>query len=197
MAFSPVFQRPFSATFDRRAAAAPVPWYLAGGIPAENCLEHVELPSIGQSYAGATVAGGAAFTIAFRTTNSSDTSYVLDFNGIEGRIAVGYVPQNGFLESLWYGAQTVPLFADGDHVYFLVRHATTGAQFYRDNVAVGSAYNMYFVSGIGKSNGARWRSMYGNPAVNQWTPAIPGAAVYNIALDNTQRAGLYTAIAAL
>lgn len=33
MAFSPVFQRPFSATFDRRATAAATPWYLAGGAP--------------------------------------------------------------------------------------------------------------------------------------------------------------------
>lgn len=35
MTFAPTFQRPFSATFDRRAAAAAsaVPWYLAGGAP--------------------------------------------------------------------------------------------------------------------------------------------------------------------
>ena len=34
MTFAPVFQRPYSATFDRGAAAAAVPWYLAGGAPA-------------------------------------------------------------------------------------------------------------------------------------------------------------------
>lgn len=33
MAFSPIFQRPFSGVFDRRAAAAATPWYLAGGAP--------------------------------------------------------------------------------------------------------------------------------------------------------------------
>lgn len=33
MTFAPVFQRPFAATFDRRAAAAAAPWYLAGGAP--------------------------------------------------------------------------------------------------------------------------------------------------------------------
>lgn len=39
MAFSPIFQRPFSATFDRRAAAAAaVPWWLAGGVAAANAI---------------------------------------------------------------------------------------------------------------------------------------------------------------
>lgn len=38
MAFAPVFQRPFSATFDRRAAAAAVPWWLAGGVEAANAI---------------------------------------------------------------------------------------------------------------------------------------------------------------
>lgn len=33
MGFGPVFPRVFSATFDRRAAAAAVPWWLAGGAP--------------------------------------------------------------------------------------------------------------------------------------------------------------------
>lgn len=37
MAFAPVFQRPFSATFDRRAAAA-VPWWLSGGVAAGNAV---------------------------------------------------------------------------------------------------------------------------------------------------------------
>jgi hypothetical protein len=37
MAFAPVFQRPFSATFDRRAAAA-VPWWLSGGVAAANAV---------------------------------------------------------------------------------------------------------------------------------------------------------------
>lgn len=38
MAFAPPFQRPFSATFDRRAAVAVTPWWLAGGVAAATCL---------------------------------------------------------------------------------------------------------------------------------------------------------------
>lgn len=38
MAFAPPFQRPFSATFDRRAAVAAAPWWLAGGVAAANAV---------------------------------------------------------------------------------------------------------------------------------------------------------------
>lgn len=38
MVFAPPFQRPFSATFDKRAAVAAVPWWLAGGVAAANAV---------------------------------------------------------------------------------------------------------------------------------------------------------------
>jgi len=38
MAFAPPFQRPFSSPFDRRAAVAAAPWWLAGGVAAANAI---------------------------------------------------------------------------------------------------------------------------------------------------------------
>jgi len=178
------------------AAATAVSWWLASGTIAEaNVYEHVELPSAGQSYAGSTIANNLPYTIVFRTTDSTATQFVFDFNGNPGRIACGYVPGNGFIESQWWGSVTNSLFSSGDHVYYLVVSAAQVATWYRDNVQVGSTYTNWS-TGVDGTNGARWRSLFNNAGANNWTPDLTYAAVYNVALDSTQRSALYTAMSA-
>ena len=91
MAFAPPFQRPFNATFDRRAAAA-VPWWLAGGIAVANAIA-VYRPKGAASLAASYVnlanpgtydaAPGTAptFDVATGWTFTAASSQYLIFNG--------------------------------------------------------------------------------------------------------------------
>lgn len=188
------------ALVSHAAAATVTSWWLASGtIDSANVYEHVEAPTTGQSYAGSVIANNLPYTIAFRTTDAgSATKFVFDFNGTGGyvsRISAGYVSQNGFYEGTWWGGVDIGLFTSGDHVYFLVVNSSQVAQWYRDNSTVGSTYANWS-SGVGTAAGARWRSLYNNPGVSTWTPDVTYGAVYNVALDSTQRSALYTAMSA-
>jgi len=163
------------------------PWWLAGGaISGDNCLEHVEYPSIGQLYVGASVADGNPWTIAVTTAwDGNDNQFIIDIQ--TGRIILGLslAGVNGFhLTGLWYERN---LFTSGVQcVYFLICTALQ-TQAYRNAVAIGSA------SGFDPplSGNARWRSNYSTPDTTPWSADVLKAAVFDIALDTAQRTALY------
>ena len=168
------------------------PWYLANKtIPVANLLEYVELPEAGKLYAGASVASGQPWSLAFRTNTyvPGVTSYFL-FDSATGRIVIGignntsYGVYNG---TTW---TNVAIFPDtNQHIIFVV---STGAniQAYLDNVATGEAS----ASSKGIGGSTRWRSDNSSAALNVWTNPVPKGAVYNIALSEAQRNALYTSM---
>lgn len=167
-------------------AGAAAAWYLASGtISAANVAEWVENPTIGQLYAGANQTGN--YTIAIRTTWDGLTGGQHAFDTQTGRMALGVVSTaNGFFNGLW---RDISLFNTSDSVYFLTRSAS-GFQAYRNNVAIGTAYT----ATTNISGTTRWRAAY--LLGSSWAGTVPRAAVYNIALDATQRAALYASMAA-
>lgn len=164
-------------------------WWLASNtIPAANVLEYVEAPAQGQLYAGADATG--AWTVAFRTTYVTGNGYVIDSE--TGRLIIGIAGggERGFYPGT--GSWTnYDLFVTADAVYYVISDGSN-IQAYRDNGAIGAAR----ASGVNIGGQTRWRSLYNNGALAVWMPAIPRAAVYNIALSEAQRAALYTAMAA-
>lgn len=163
-------------------------WQASGAIPDANIKEHVELPSIGQNYAGGTLSG--AWTIAVKSAwpGAGNSSYVFDAQ--TGRVILGYFDanNNGFQAGASFS--NIGLFADTNtHVYFLLSDGTN-VQAYRDNVAVGSS-----VTGANDIGGvAKWRTSFDANATRNWENEVPRAAIYSIALDVTQRAALYTSM---
>jgi len=169
-----------------------IPWYLAdGAINIANTIEHAESPAVGQLVT-ATVAGGQPWTIAARTNYVPATNGKYLFDSQSGRIIVG-AGSIGTGENGWYttdsGWKNVAPFAAGNHTYFLISNGTA-VQMYRDGVAVGTPGNSN--EGIGGST--RWRSTWSNPASSVWPAEVPVAAIYNIALDATQRTALHTSM---
>lgn len=175
-------------------AAASANWWLAGGaIGAGAVLEHVESPSVGQLYAGASVSAGNAWSIVARSDGYNRTSYppsryLLDSQ--TGRVILGFAnnTEYGFYAGAW---ANVNIFADtNNHVWFLISDGSS-VQAYLDGSAVGSAQSSS--NGIGGTT--RWKSANNNPANATWNNDVIGA-VYSIALDATQRSALYAAMTA-
>jgi hypothetical protein len=171
------------------AVGAAVDWWLSGGIPAANVVEHVENPTVGQLYAGGTLA--TAWSISFRTNLASvPTAAQYAFDSATGRVIIGIgftTLPNGFFLDSW---NNITLFATGDHTYMLIQTGTS-VQAYRDNVAIGSAVSN--TKDLGGST--TWRSSAGGAV--PWAAAVSAGHVANIALDATQRAGLHASMMAL
>lgn len=168
-------------------------WWLAGGsITAGNVLEHVEYPTVGQLYAGSSVAAGSAWTIAakgFGQTPGVLARYVFDTQS--GRAVLGFTSSTDygfFFGGVWADAS---LFGGtDDEVWFLVSTGAS-AQGYRNNVATGGS--VAGTTGIGGT--ARWRSAYDNITSSRWNQTeIPKAAVFKQALSAGQRTALYNAM---
>ncbi len=166
-------------------AAAALDWYLAGGIPAANVVEHVENPTQGQAYGGGAIA--AAWTVSFRTNLASTPSSVYAFDCQSGRLIIGAGDSNGIYAGSW---RELGLFTTGDHTYMIVSNGTT-IQAYRDNVATGSAVTAS--TDIGGT--VKWRSSYASGA--NWPVALRAGHVANVGLDATMRAGLHASMMAL
>jgi hypothetical protein len=172
------------------ATAAAIDWWLAGGIPAANVVEHVENPTQGQAYAGGTLS--TAWSVSFRTNLASvPTIDSYAFDSATGRVIIGTNgtgPQNGFYISLNW--RNVVLFATGDHTYMLISDGSQ-VQAYRDSVSVGIA----IAGNMDIGGTTRWRSHNNTSSV--WAAAMRSAHVANIALDATMRAGLHASMMAL
>jgi hypothetical protein len=182
-----------SKSHRRRVAAVPSPWYLATGeIDPANCLEAVQLPTQGQLYTGATVASGQPWTIAVRTVWSSATRFVYYFGAQTPDLRLGrynkYYNHQVFTTALAVGSTFQGSIADlRDCVLFVVSDGS-GMTGYLDNSAGAT-----FVDSAGLEGTCRWRSAHGGGSL--WPQALPYAAAYNIALDATQRAALYSIMA--
>lgn len=173
-------------------------WWLAGGTILEaNVLEHVELPTVGQDYAGATVADGQPWSVAFRTDSiesatNGGAKYVLACNANAPTFGM-----NGTNRGVYAGGAAWSqhdCFTDtSNHVWFFVCNGSSIAC-YLDNVEVGSPLAEH--SGVGAAS-SKWRSQYNNAAQAEWPNAVQAGAVFDIALSSDQRAALYTSMAAL
>lgn len=167
------------------------PWYLAGGtIDIANVLEWVENPAKRQLFVGGTATG--AWTIAVRTSIAiAENRFALDSQ--TGRVVLGFSAtlQNGFyVGGGWNDVALFPI--DGaEYIYFLISDGAN-VQAYRDGATVGGAV----VGATDFNNGGvtRWRGAYTNNSAWDWLAEVPLGAVYNIALDATQRAGLLAAM---
>ena len=88
MAFAPVFRRPFSATFDRRAAA--VPWWLAGGAPTPVAVyQPIRSASLAASYVN--LANPGTYDAAPGTAPTFNAATGWTFNGTTQYLRTGII----------------------------------------------------------------------------------------------------------
>lgn len=92
MAFAPIFQRPFSATFDRRAAAAAAAsWWQAGGAPTPVAVYQPKgAASLAASYVN--LANPGTYDAALGVAPSFDAATGWTFNGIDQYLTTGITP---------------------------------------------------------------------------------------------------------
>lgn len=166
-------------------------WWLAlGTIGSGSVEEHVESPTQGQVFGGSDVPDGSSWTIFYRTTAGSSpgsVTYAFDARST-----------SNWTSSVYYGGASNTGFANGEFAsgisisgqadYAFVVDGSY-AYLYRDNVLIGTSNA--FPRGLDVSN-SRWRDYLSGGGA--WTPAIPYAAIYNVALSSDQRAALVTAI---
>jgi hypothetical protein len=104
MAFAPIFQRPFSSPFDRRAAAAAVPWWLAGGVAAANAIAVYQpkgAADLAASYVN--LANPGTYDAAPGTAPTFDAATGWTFNGSTQYLTTGVT--NG---AAWIGSPLYP-----------------------------------------------------------------------------------------
>jgi hypothetical protein len=171
-------------------------WYGAGGtIAAENLLEWVETPDADQAadWAG-TVADGQPWTVAIRSTYTGADPQVLFSANSTDTIAMLSATGNDAGRSIFVAADyhLPALLVADDAVYFVVCDGTV-IRAYRDNVLIGTIAT--HVGLIGTE--FVWRGLYGAPGSYDWLNAVPGAAIYDVALSGPQRAALYREMAEL
>jgi len=166
--------------------SSPKKWWLAGGaIPERNCLEHIEYPSIGQLYAGASIADGNPWTIAITTTwNGSVSQFAIDVETGRTVLGVGTTTNGFYVGSAWYDRTL--FIANVQHVYFLIC-TIVETQAYRDAAPIGLAAS----PDPAFSGTIRWRSTFNDPAGNMWATDILKAAIYDINLGAVRQAALY------
>lgn len=91
MAFAPVFQRPFSATFSRAAAAAAAPaWYVVAGKTCVAAYQPKDAASLAASYVNLANPGTYDAAPGVAPTWASATGWT--FNGINQYLTTGVVP---------------------------------------------------------------------------------------------------------
>lgn len=164
------------------AAQAAGGWWEVSGA---NNMEYVVTPSANQAYAGDTTTNGA-WTVAVRgqeTTGYRAFAFAIDKYTNLGRFQTAW---NGaiFADS----AYDVSLMDTSDHVYMWIWDGTY-IYCYRDNSQVGVEESGYSIPEI--SSSWKWNAVQ----VGTWT--LFYGAVYDSALDATQRTQLYDQMAAL
>lgn len=192
MTFAPSFERTFRPPFWQSAAAAA--WWLGGGtIAAANVLEYVELPTQGQAYAGASVEDDQPWTIAASTSWNGEAGGQYVFDSSTPRIILGIsgASERGFYCGSWTNIDSFVNSSTNYH-YLLISTGTAISLYRNGELYLGP---VSVSRGFGQFGATRWRSDYlGTGAA--WVRAVPRAAVYNVALDATQRAGLYASMVA-
>lgn len=168
-------------------------WYDGGGaIPSGNVLEHVESPATRQAYAGASIASGHAWTIFALSTGFVHSSSHYLFDSQTGRVILGNSGNAAYAFHVSGTWANVALIEDTQpHYWFLISDGAN-VQGYLDGTAVGSTVSG--AGGINVSGSSRWRGAYDNTTGADWTNAVPFGAIYDIALNSTQRAALVQAI---
>lgn len=170
-------------------------WFADGAIPAANVLEHVESPTQGQVYAGATISAGGAFTLVAKSTGftpSGTSRYIFDSQTGRFILGISDITHYGVYNNVGWQNQA-NIFPDTNvHIWFVTTtgSGTTG-QAYLDNSAIGAAFAL--TPGIQVSGTTRWRASYDNTGA-PWGNAVTKAALYNIALDATQRTAIYNSM---
>ncbi len=170
-------------------------WWLGlETIDAANVLTHVENPAQGEGL-GVDGTPGSSYTIFFLTTIADITPSA---NEVAVRLKNVYtydtasqymVLESGgdsYAVSTRFGYSISGVFDTGQHSYFLVNTGST-SYVYRDDTLIGLLYSADY--GFYQGGETVWRASTSVPA-DPWTPELPYAAVYNIALSETQRAAL-------
>lgn len=183
-----------TTTFD---STDNVDWWLAlGTIDAAEVEEYVENPTQGQAIDNSiSIANGSPWTVVFQTniTTLSPSPTERAVNIQDGvNIPLSVLLGSGFnlFQVVGGGGLSVSgALQTGLTLYMAVCDGTT-MYVYRNNSLFGSVPNNL---GINTSTSAnRWRSDAGGTGL--WTPSLPVGAIYNIALNGTQRAALQSII---
>lgn len=199
-AAEPLWYNPTAGTVTYNASA--LSWWTGGGaIPAANILDHVESPAAGDNIGGTSVAAGSPMTIYFKSpyvTAGSVTKYAYSF--YTGGSTMGFFADSDFYGGIattfitweteythdlgnWIGAGTLN--------YFIV-HSGTSHRLYKDTTTLQEEIPFAKAAWPAAGTAKFWRRGI-NKASSDWPVALPYAAVYNIALDETQRNGLINA----
>lgn len=170
-------------------------WWLAyATIGSANVMTHVENPTQGQLWTHTgSVSAGSPYTVAFKSALGTPTASGIKAFSIlssvtdEAAFTAAVSFSGGYLASLGFAMQAGGVvMTAGTHDYFVVNYGTA-MEVYRDSTLVDSdAGTSYKLPGTAAGT-ARWRAEYSNGTTNYWPPALPYAAVYNIAMDSNQR----------
>ena len=181
-----------STTFDE---TDNLDWWLAlGTITSGEVEEYVEAPTQGQSVDnGVLVANGSPWSVVFQTnvTTLSPASFEYAFNMYDslGLTSVFAFIASGLNRVTTNTGNINGVIDTGLKSYMVISDGAT-AYAYRDGTLIGS---VAATKGIdGSNSNTRWRS--DGAGTSTWTPAIPYGAIYNVALDSTQRAALLSAL---
>ena len=196
-ASDPVWYNP---TAETEAFTPPAgEWWLGlATIGSANVMTHVESPTQGQLWThSGSVAAGSPFTIAIRSEQSTADFRYAFVSSIPAGERTSFATF-GTVGDVVYGSGTVGDFAysgmtAGTHNYFLLSRGTA-LELYRDTTLLNSsAGTTNSIPGTAGGT-ARWRSDQTGTATSYWVPALPNAAVYNIALNPTQLSSLSAAM---
>lgn len=130
MAFAPIFQRPFSATFDRRAAAA-ASWWLEGGVAAANAIAVYQpkgAASLAASYDNIAAPGNGladgTYDAAPGVAPTFDAATGWTFNGINQYLTTGVTATVSHSMLVRFSS------ASGTQQAILIGTLTAGARFW-------------------------------------------------------------------
>ena len=221
MAFAPPFQRPFSASFDRRATVTP--WWLSGGIVASNCVAAYQpkgAASLSASYTN--LANPGTYDAAPGVAPSFDASTGWTFNGSTQYLNTSIVIDGGswtmiirFSGGSTSGGVATALIGNGGRFDLLSNWFNAGV-YYRNGSMSNATVSPSISSGTlaltkskGYRNGAEDISLtadgrtfastvlIGKANTFFGSVSILAAAIYNTTLSASQIAALSTAMAAL
>lgn len=179
-----------STTFD---ASDNLSWEEALGTISASAVEDAqEAPSAGQSIAGTDIANGQPWSIAFRTNIPSLTVAQYAFFIIANGGAQVYGETTAIGENRIRNDSFIinSVFATGTHDYFVICDGST-LSVYRDTTLIGSIAH---TTGVDIGNSSTVWAGFNNTGAIPWQSDLDYAALYNIALDSTQRAALISAL---
>jgi hypothetical protein len=147
------------------------------------------------------VTGGSPFTVVFKSDYVAGTVpsgiYAFETNSGGNLIRFGAAPGfTGGYQALVGNTMQVDdvIMTSGTHDYFIVSSGTL-LSVYRDSTLVGTDTGTSYAIAGSATGTNRWRRESNNDVASNWTPALPYAAAYNIALDSNQRSSLSGAMA--